>query len=47
MAAVQFTNKDDVLEAYRRMKVGPWAIWCGKELNFSCNDKSTSQCRLN
>jgi hypothetical protein len=44
MAAVQFTNKDDVLEAYRRMKVGPWAIWCGKELNFSCSDKSASQC---
>jgi hypothetical protein len=44
MAAVQFTNKDDVLEAYRRMKVGPWAIWCGKELNFSCADKSASVC---
>jgi hypothetical protein len=44
MAAVQFTNKDDVIEAYTRMKVGPWAIWCGKELNFSCNDKSQSVC---
>lgn len=44
MASVQFTNKDDVLEAYTKMKVGPWAIWCGKELNFSCNDKSQSVC---
>jgi hypothetical protein len=44
MASVQFTNKDDVLEAYMKMKVGPWAIWCGKELNFSCSDKSPSVC---
>jgi hypothetical protein len=44
MASVQFTNKDDVIEAYTRMKVGPWAIWCGKELNFSCSDKSQSVC---
>jgi hypothetical protein len=44
MAAVQFTNKDDVLEAYKRMKVAPWAIWCGKEMNFSCSDKNQSVC---
>ena len=35
---VQFTNKDDVIEAYKKMKVGPFAIWCGKAMNFSCCD---------
>ncbi len=43
-ANVQFTNKDDVLEAYRKMKVGPWAIWCGKAMNFSCSEESKSEC---
>lgn len=43
-ANIQFTNKDDVLEAYKRMKVGPWAIWCGKAMNFSCSDKDPSEC---
>lgn len=33
---VQFTNKDDVIEAYKKMKVAPFAIWCGKAMNFSC-----------
>lgn len=45
MPNVQFTNKDDVLEAYKRMGVGPWAIWCGKEMNFSCSDKNDSVCQ--
>jgi hypothetical protein len=41
---VQFTNKDDVLEAYKKMKVGPWAIWCGTAMNFSCSDESKTEC---
>lgn len=41
---VQFTNKDDVIEAYKRMHVGPWAIWCGKELNFSCALDKFTEC---
>jgi hypothetical protein len=44
MANVQFTNKDDVLQAYKRMKVAPWAIWCGKALNFSCSNRNHSEC---
>jgi hypothetical protein len=39
---IQFTSKDDVLEAYRRMKVPAWAIWCGKDLNFSYSGDNLS-----
>lgn len=41
--SVQFTNKDDVIEAYKKMKVAPFAIWCGKAMNFSCTGE-TDEC---
>lgn len=43
-ANVQFTNKDDVLDAYKRMKIAPWSIKCGKAVNFSCQAKSENEC---
>jgi hypothetical protein len=32
---IQFTSKDDVISAYKSMKMPAWAIWCGKALNFA------------
>lgn len=38
-SSIQFKGKDAIIQAYEFNKVGPWAIFVGRELMFSCDDR--------